>query len=748
MRLFNRLFQGLFLLIVGANILLYATGTEIRIITDDKTSPSLENRLGATEVVGLSAHFTNSTLTVNNYIIKSLPDASLGILYMPDKTTAVVVGEHLIQSDADSLFFDPIESCTSAEATFTYVGVSTAGVEGTFATVTVPLTVAEGGCIGVISDDKLNADIINTLGATDIVDLSGTDSNGESVSCFIIASLPTVNQGILFMPDGTTAIRLGQVLSLRESNGIKFDPNVNFVGDVEFTYVAIDDNGIHGDSAIVTIPVIDPPIVAPTGGKPIADDKQNSAMLNTLGAVNILDLSGKDGNGDGVKSFIIASLPSVNQGILYMLDGTTAVNLNQTLTLEEANGLKFDPNANFVGEVTFTYLALDSNGIRSNPATVTIPLIAPTGTGKPTADDKHNPEMLNSLGAVNILDLSGKDGNGNGVDGFIITSLPTANQGILYMADGTTAVTLNQALTQDEANGLKFDPSANFVGDVTFTYQSVDANGVKSLDATVTIPLVNPVAVNAPTADSKRNPEMLNTLGAVNILDLSGKDSSGKAVDSFVITSLPPVNQGVLYMADATTAVKLNQTLTLEEANGLKFDPSVTFIGDVTFTYVAVDSSGLQSANATVTIPLIASHNTDIVANDDEGRANGNADPITINVLANDTGTLEGATIHLIDNNGDMQQEITITGEGVWSVNEENSVIFTPIAPFVGTPSSITYLVQDPNGAVSNTATVNISGQCVCKAYREDIAVFSTLGLLLMFLFSAVLGSILIKREI
>lgn len=626
MKLFNRFFRGIFLFIVGANILLFATGVDRQIITDDKNNPSIENRLGATAVIGLSAHFSNITIAVNNYIIKSLPDASLGILYMSDRVTPVSVGQHLIQTDADNLFFDPIESSTPATATFTYVGVSDRGVEGTFATVSIPLTV---GCATVISNNKENSDIVNSLGATDIVDLSGSNVNGDYVDTFIITSLPTTNQGTL-----------------------------------------------------------------------------------------------------------------------YMADGITAVTLNQRLTEDESDGLKFDPNENFVGDVTFTYVAVDENDIKGNSATITIPLIASTGIKKPIADDKNNNKMLNTLGAVNILNLSGKDGNGNAVNRFIITSLPTENQGILYMADGTTAVTLNQLLTQDEANGLKFDPNKDFVGDVTFTYQAVDSNDIKSLDATVTIPLVNPVAVNAPIADDKKNPEMLNSLGAVNILDLSGKDSSGNSVDTFIITSLPTANQGVLYMTNGTTTVTLNQILTLEEANGLKFDPNGTFIGDVTFTYMAVDSSDVKSANATVTIPLIASHNTDIIANDDEGQANGDAEPITINVLANDTGTLEGATVHLIDTNENMVEELTIVGEGVWSVNEINNVIFTPVAPFVGTPTSITYLVQDANGAVSNSATVTISGQCVCKAYEDDIPVFSSIGLLLMFIFSIILGSLLIKREV
>jgi hypothetical protein len=484
----------------------------------------------------------------------------------------------------------------------------------------------------------------------------------------------------------------------------------------------------------------------------ITEDKTNASMVNTLDATDIVDLSAYITNSTYVISnFIIKSLPSANLGTLYMADETRIVTVGQRLTRVEADGLKFDPIESCTpANAQFTYAGVSDAGVEGTPpATVTLPLSVSSGCSSATvtSDDKKNPEMLNTLGAVNILDLSGKDGNGDAVNRFIITSLPSINGGILYMLDGTTPVQLNQTLTLAEANGLRFDPRAGFVGDVTFTYVALDDNGLQSTNATVTIPLINPVG-NAQTADDKMNPKMLNTLGAVNILDLSGKDSNGNAVGNFIITSLPSVNQGVLYMADGRTAVTLNQELTLAESNGLRFDPNIDFVGDVQFTYVAVDSNDVNSFNATVTIPVVASYNTDIVTHDDVGIANGNSEPIIIDVLANDTGTLAGAIVRLVNSDGTFSDEITVNGEGVWSVNSDNMLIFTPVTPFVGTPTAMDYLVRDANGAVSNTSTVSINGKCVCKAYTEDVPIFSTFGLVLMMFLSMMLGLHFIKREI
>ena len=632
MNIFNRYILSIFIVLVTISSLSYATGTEANIITEDKTNtPPMTNTLGATDIVNLSAYFTHSTYVINKYIIKSLPDDSLGTLYMSNGTTPVTKNQELTQSQADGLKFDPKESCSSADAKFTYVGLSDAGEEGTLGTITIPLVVGKGcsTTVTVTTDDKKNPEILNSAGATDILDLSGKDSTGANATSFIITSLPDSMGGILYMADGTTKVSKNQILTVKEANGLLFNPKDCFVGGVFFTYVAINDDGIHGNSALFTIPIVN----GQKDNTPRTDDKNNPKMLNTLGVVNILDLSGTDSNGEAISTFIITSLPGKNQGILYMADGKTPVKLNQTLTLEQANGLKFDPNGGFVGDVTFTYVAVDDNGVQGNEATVTIPLIAPAKGNRPTADDKNNPKMPNNLGAVDILNLSGTDSNGEAINNFIITSIPTKNQGILYMADGKTPV-------------------------------------------------------------------------------------------------------------------KLNQTLTLEQANGLKFDPDIDFVGDVKFTYMAIDGNGLKSTNATVTIPVVALHNTDIISHDDVGTANGNADPIVINVLGNDDGTSDGVRVRLVNSDGTFTDEIVITGEGTWRVTRDNTIIFTPVAPFVGTPTPVEYVVRDSNGNISNTSTVRVTGECVCKPYKESIPIFSTWGLLLMMIFSTILGLSLLKREV
>jgi len=747
---------------------LYATGTSTTDTstttctsaptTENITSTSIMNTASATDISNLSGK-NCANIEVNKFKIVSLPTPNSGVLYMADGSTAVTSGQTLTRAEADGLKFDPAAGFTG-NAIFTYAAIDDNGdVDATPATVTIPVT--DGGACNQAptTDNKQNNSLVNTLGATDILDLSGKDCSGHAVNKFKIVSLPTPNSGVLYMADGVTAVHVGQTLTKAEADGLKFDPAAGYTGNAIFTYAAIDGNGKVDDTpATVTVPVTAGGVgacVAPT-----TENLNNPNLLNTLGAVDILNLAGKDCHDEDVNSFKIVSLPTPNSGVLYMADGVTAVHVGQTLTKAEADGLKFDPAPDFTGNATFTYAAIDGNGKEdATPATVTVPVIAGAGGAcaeAPTTEDLQNLRLLNTLGAVNILNLAGEDCHGTAVESFRVVTLPDAAAGILYMADGVTPVAVGQTLTIGEANGLRFDPAAGFTGNATFTYAAIDRNGnIDATPATVRLPIISEggggACNEAPTTEDIKNPTLLNTLGAANILNLSGRDCGGAEVESFRVVTLPDAAAGVLYMADGVTPVRVGQTLTRAEADGLRFDPVDGFVGDATFTYAAIDANGhVDATPATVTIPL--SNNgggavTDIVANPDSAVAHGNADPITINVLENDTGHLDGARVYLLNADGTVTDRLVVDGEGVWTVNADNTITFTPVAGFVGTPTPVRYLVQDANGARSDSSLITITGQCVCEDYTTSVPSLSVTSLLMLALLVSSMGIFFARRE-
>ena len=614
LRIVMKIITNLFTILLISNLNLHATGTcSDKPTTENITSTGIMQPAGATDIDDLKGTNCDGE-ALFSFKIKSLPLASEGILSLANGIP-ITVGQTLTEAEANGLKFDPANGFTG-DATFTYVAIDDRTGEGTIATVTIP--VIGGACTEAPNtDNKANDNMANTLAATDIIDLSGKDCAGTTVTKYKIKTLPDANAGVLYMADGVTAVTVGQVLTQAEANGLKFDPADGFTGDATFTYAAIDcTNREDSSPATVTIPV--------SGGActeaPTSDDKANSKLLNTLGAVNILNLDGQNCAGKDVEKFKIKSLPNANAGVLYMADGVSPVTVGQILTRVEANGLKFDPADGFVGDATFTYAAIDEQDREdASPAIVRLPIIGGNGgdhpgggscTEAPNTEDKANSNLLNTLGAVNILNLDGQNCAGKDVEKFKIKSLPNANAGVLYMADGVSPVTVGQILTREEANGLKFDPADGFVGDATFTYAAIDEQDREdATPATVTLPIIGGnggVCHEAPTTDDIHNPNLTHNLPAVNILNLNGQDCAGKDVENFRIITLPNANAGILYMADGVTPVKIGQLLTREEANGLRFDPADNFVGTANFTYVAIDANGrVDETPATVTLPII-----------------------------------------------------------------------------------------------------------------------------------------------
>lgn len=141
---------------------------------------------------------------------------------------------------------------------------------------------------------------------------------------------------------------------------------------------------------------------------------------------------------------------------------------------------------------------------------------------------------------------------------------------------------------------------------------------------------------------------------------------------------------------------------TVGSLNGLVYTPPANFVGTDTITYIAQDSTGLQSNEATVTINVTAVNDPPVAANDnfnvDEDSTNN-----ILNVLDNDNG-----------GPGETSDTLTVTAVGATNnggtvsiTNGGGSVTYTPAAGFFGT-ETFTYTMSD-QGGLSDTATVTVS---------------------------------------
>ncbi|MGL6336940.1 Ig-like domain-containing protein, partial [Aeromonas jandaei] len=149
-------------------------------------------------------------------------------------------------------------------------------------------------------------------------------------------------------------------------------------------------------------------------------NKQASGQEDAV-SIAIPTLSGSDIDGN-VVSFTIKSLPA--NGILY-LNGV-AVTVDQSIAVADAGKLTFTPNANWNGNTSFNYAAVDNDGaVDASPATVTIKVDAvndlPTltisngavvseeGLVNGIPDKVGNPDTTNAIKASGTLSVGDID---------------------------------------------------------------------------------------------------------------------------------------------------------------------------------------------------------------------------------------------------------------------------------------------------------------------------------------------------
>jgi CshA-type fibril repeat protein len=135
-----------------------------------------------------------------------------------------------------------------------------------------------------------------------------------------------------------------------------------------------------------------------------------------------------------------------------------------------------------------------------------------------------------------------------------------------------------------------------------------------------------------------------------------------------------------------------------------------------------------------------------VIATNNQAQANG-SNPVVINVLSDDKGDLNGSVVYLLDSNGSLVQSRLVEGEGVWSVNDDQRVTFTPQRGYIGTPTPIDYVIRDRNGNNSNRATITIVGACSCDPYEASISVMSGTSAMVMWFLTLLLTMLFFKRD-
>ncbi|SDH42977.1 CshA/CshB family fibrillar adhesin-related protein [Agrococcus jejuensis] len=368
----------------------------------------------------------------------------------------------------------------------------------------------------------------------------------------------------------------------------------------------------------------------------------------------------------------------------------------------EAPVLVFTPQSSFVGTTDpVGYRVLDANGTAATSvASATITAVTPAATPDVAAARQGAPASVAPLA--------------NDRPGLADVPLVPST---LVLLDGAG----NPASTVDVAGGryaisasetaprIVFTPAASFTGEAApVTYSVADANGTRTSSTfTPTITPVVPVATN--DRESERQ-------GLAVVIDAVANDTAGHP-DVPLVQSTLTLRDGAgndvdELVVDGRGTWRVDRTTVA--APVLVFTPLPSFGGATSrVTYAVADANGtVTTARATAMLEAVTP-----VAADDQAAARQGAEA-SVAPLANDAAghpdvPLDPETLQLLDANGQPATTVDVTA-GTYRIEQVAGVptlVFAPLASFVGTADPVRYRVADANGTTATAAfTPTISG--------------------------------------
>ena len=312
----------------------------------------------------------------------------------------------------------------------------------------------------------------------------------------------------------------------------------------------------------------------------------------------------------------------------------------------------YTPAPGYAGPDSFTYTYMDLAGLPSNIAAVDV-TVAPT-SGAPVAVDDSVAILQNATATLAVL------ANDTG-----IVDPSTLKIG--------AAPVHGTAVPDVETGTVLYTPTFNFTGADSFTYTVANGFAVSNV-ATVSI------AVNAspPAAVPDIAVTDENLPVAIPVL---ANDTGSLAIGTVAIGTAP-----------------LHGTAVPNPVTGeVLYTPALNYFGADTFTYTVGDGLGAVSAPGTVTVTVFR---IPVFTFNDAAVAPRNT-AVAIDVLANDTGPVNTATVAIValPVHGTAEPD-PATG----------AVTYTPALNFSGV-DTFTYIVQDNLGVTSNIAVVTVTVQ-------------------------------------
>ncbi len=500
---------------------------------------------------------------------------------------------------------------------------------------------------------------------------------------------------------GTTVIITNSpangTVSVNAANEVSYTPSSTFSGKDNLTYLLRTADGIESDPINVLINV-----------NPVGSPDNEGYDLNTPKAIAVKDNDLSKAN----TTVVINSNPA---------NGSVVVNATGVIT--------YTPNTGFNGINTFTYILRTTDGLDSDPITVTVTPVTPQPTGAP--------DIANTITNTPVT-IPVKDNDVSKIGTTVVIQDKPTNGTVVVNGTGDPVYT----------------PANGFSGKDTFTYKlRNNSGGLESTPITVTVnvrPSGSPdngiFSVNTPlTIDVKNNDlSKVNTTVVINSTPANGTVSVngsnivytpnsgyvGNDVFTYVlrtadglnsdpinvtVTAVPlpvrpsgspdiattptnvpvtiPIKDNDASKTGTTAAVQTTPahgTVTINPTGEAIYTPTPGFAGKDTFTYVLRDNNGLESDPISVTV------NVKPVGTNDNASTPVNK-PVTINIKNNDLSKV--GTTPIINTNPE---------HGTFTIDAGGNAVYTPATGYTGT-DSFTYRLKTADNVESDPIIVIVT---------------------------------------
>ncbi len=486
--------------------------------------------------------------------------------------------------------------------------------------------------------------------------LRTTDSdNGAETFTYTVTSEP--GQGVLLV-NGKSNTSFTQENIDSGNVEYKFTGSSNATEDSFKFRVADADGGKTGQQTF-NIRINQPPEVESSRLNVIVGTRDN------IGSAN-LDATDPDVNNAPDSSFVYELAAQGTSGKVQLNNKTLAV--GETFTQEDINqgNVSYLHTAEGTGSDFFSYLVSDSDGgVTTGKLAINItpPNVAPVAE-----DDIFETDSGAEL-TIADDELLANDSDADAGDTISIVDFSTEE---------------TQGTVQRDGNQFIYTPpSADFIGQDSFTYTIEDTKGVTDT-ATVFVSVAVP-ANEPPVAEDDSFETEEGTQLTIATSELLVNDSDADEGDEISIVSFSAQN---------------TEGSVRQQGENFIYTPAEDFIGEDTFTYTIEDNRG-ETDTATVTVNVVLPPNEPPVAEDDS--------------FETEEGTqLTIATSELLVNDSDADEDDEISIVSFSAKNTEGSVrqqgenfIYTPAEDFTG-EDTFTYTIEDTKG-VTDTATVFVS---------------------------------------